>query len=67
MAPSSFAELQQSAGKTGSGAHVGSRLEKSPEMPSVFLEPFASERQLCGFDASGVKVSGLFYRPSAAI
>ena len=32
-------------------------------MPGVFLEPFASERQLAGFDASGVKVSGLLDRP----
>ena len=37
-----IAEPQQSACQTGSGAHVGSRLEKSPEMPGVFLEPFAS-------------------------
>ena len=32
-------------------------------MPGIFLEPFASERQLAGFDASGVKVSGLLKRP----
>jgi len=58
-----LAELQQSAGQTGPRPHVGSRLEKPPEMPGIFLEPFASERQLAGFDASSVKVSGLLGRP----
>lgn len=55
-------------GKTCPRPHVGARLEKTPEVTGIFLEPFRSERLFSGLDALLVAIQhfldgvGLFLR-----
>src|SRR6516162_83971 len=57
-----IAKLNERAGEAGPGPHVRAGFEKAPEVAGILFETLGPERQLAGFDALGIQVSGLLDR-----